>query len=92
MNATQLIDALGGTIKVAELTGVKAPSVSGWKEAGKVPFERRMKLVVACEERKIATRFDLFPDDWHLIWPELIGIKGSPKPKTPKPEPEKARA
>ena len=21
---------------------------------------------------------DLRPDDWHLIWPELIGVDGSP--------------
>lgn len=26
-------------------------------------------------------RWDLRPDDWHLIWPELIGTKGAPKVK-----------
>ena len=25
-------------------------------------------------------RWDLRPDDWHLIWPELIGAKGAPRP------------
>jgi len=24
-------------------------------------------------------RWHLRPDDWHLIWPELIGSKGAPK-------------
>lgn len=24
---------------------------------------------------------DLRPDDWHLIWPELVGAEGSPEPK-----------
>jgi len=24
-------------------------------------------------------RWDLRPNDWHLIWPELIGTKGAPK-------------
>lgn len=23
-------------------------------------------------------RWDLRPDDWHLIWPELIGAEGAP--------------
>jgi DNA-binding transcriptional regulator YdaS (Cro superfamily) len=24
-------------------------------------------------------RWDLRPDDWHLIWPELVGVHGAPK-------------
>lgn len=24
-------------------------------------------------------RWDLRPDDWHRIWPELVGKKGAPK-------------
>ena len=24
-------------------------------------------------------RWDLFPNDWHRIWPELIGIEGAPE-------------
>lgn len=31
-------------------------------------------------------RWDLRPDDWHRIWPELIGMDGAP----PVPEPAKA--
>jgi DNA-binding transcriptional regulator YdaS (Cro superfamily) len=27
-------------------------------------------------------RWDLRPDDWHLIWPELIGAEGAPEVKT----------
>lgn len=23
-------------------------------------------------------RWDLRPDDWHLVWPELIGVEGAP--------------
>lgn len=23
-------------------------------------------------------RWDLRPNDWHLIWPELVGVRGSP--------------
>ena len=29
-------------------------------------------------------RWDLRPDDWHRIWPELVGRKGAPKPETVK--------
>ncbi|MEN9316500.1 MAG: hypothetical protein RIS35_2893 [Pseudomonadota bacterium] len=24
-------------------------------------------------------RWDLRPDDWHLIWPELVGTEGAPE-------------
>lgn len=28
-----------------------------------------------------ALLWDLRPNDWHVIWPELIGAEGSPEPK-----------
>lgn len=34
-----LIDELGGTCAVANMTGVKAPSVCGWRKRG-IPAER----------------------------------------------------
>lgn len=34
MTPSQLIDALGGTFKVAEICGVSAPSVSAWRLRG----------------------------------------------------------
>lgn len=30
------------------------------------------------ETEKALRRWDLRPDDWHLIWPELIGTDGAP--------------
>jgi hypothetical protein len=24
-------------------------------------------------------RWDLRPHDWHLVWPELVGIEGAPQ-------------
>jgi hypothetical protein len=27
-------------------------------------------------------RWTLCPNDWHLMWPELVGRKGSPEPAT----------
>ena len=26
----------------------------------------------------VVRRWDLRPEDWHLIWPELIGVDGAP--------------
>ncbi|MFD2297742.1 hypothetical protein QRO11_15460 [Paracidovorax citrulli] len=71
MDALQLINALGGTYEVAKLTDVKPPSVSGWKEAGRIPDAKLIRLAPVAEARGVATRKELFPDDWHLIWPEL---------------------
>ncbi|RYH35614.1 MAG: hypothetical protein EON54_19655 [Alcaligenaceae bacterium] len=71
MHAVQLIDALGGTYIVAKLVDVKPPSVSGWKESGRIPDAKLIRLAPIAEARGITTRKDLFPEDWHLIWPEL---------------------
>ena len=37
---------------------------------------------VLCEKNSggIVRRWDLRPDDWHRIWPELIGAEGAPAP------------
>lgn len=36
-------------------------------------------VVIERESNYQVRRWDLRPHDWHLIWPELIGIKGSPE-------------
>lgn len=77
MDATKLIDALGGTAAVAALSGVKAPSVSGWKEAGRIPDDKLIRLAPVAEARGVVTRKQLFPKDWQDIWPELA------KPRRP---------
>ena len=33
---------------------------------------------------KVVRRWDLRPEDWHRIWPELIGTPGAPE--VPQPE------
>ncbi|HSC06803.1 MAG TPA: YdaS family helix-turn-helix protein [Steroidobacteraceae bacterium] len=49
------------------LTGRKAMS----------PLEA-VKVEVASD--RAVRRWHLRPDDWHLIWPELIGTEGAPLP------------
>ena len=52
-----------------------------------VVFER---LAVAIERATdgAVRRWDLRPDDWHRIWPELVGMDGAP----PVPEAEAREA
>lgn len=83
MDDLSLIEALGGTFAVASLAGVKPPSVSGWKDAGRIPDDKRIRLAPIAEARGVAGRKELFPTDWHLIWPELIGSEGAPPPTEP---------
>lgn len=77
MNATlpssgDLIDLLGGTFAVAEILGVKPPSVSAWR-AGRIPDDKLIRLAPAIERASggKVTRRDLRPNDWAEIWPEL---------------------
>lgn len=46
MNPNEIIDALGGTFRVAELCEVRPPSVSDWRKHG-IPRARMMFLRVA---------------------------------------------
>lgn len=77
MEAIALIEALGGTAAVAELTGVKPPSVSGWKESGRIPDDKLIRLAPIAEARGIASRAELFPKDYFRIWPELADAPDS---------------
>ncbi len=43
MDDSKIIDALGGTVKVAEICKVKPPSVSEWRISG-IPDARRQFL------------------------------------------------
>lgn len=49
MNPSEIIDALGGTFRVAELCEVKPPSVSDWRKNG-IPRARMMFLQLAKPE------------------------------------------
>ncbi len=78
MEAQELIEKLGGTFAVAELAGVKPPSVSEWKANNRIPNDKLVRLAPVAHKRGIATRQELFPNDWQQIWPELIRRKGAP--------------
>lgn len=44
---------------------------------GRVPSPANCVAIEAATDRKVM-RWDLRPDDWHLIWPELTKVKGCP--------------
>ena len=71
------IEKAGGPTKVAAELGVSAQAVCFWRDAKRsFPVEHcaRMEALTSGAVR----RWDLRPDDWHRIWPELIGAEGAP--------------
>jgi len=72
------IKAVGGVGKLAELTRVGQSVVSNWRARNSVP-PRHCALVEVATGGAVM-RWHLRPDDWHCIWPELIGAEGAPAP------------
>lgn len=69
------IDEYGGPTKVALLLGVSPQAVCFWRDGKRTfPVEHCATLDGVTSIR----RWDLRPDDWHRIWPELIGAAGAP--------------
>ena len=71
------VEAAGGPTAVANLLGVSVQAVCFWRDGKRrlpveycSPIERAGGFAVR--------RWDLRPEDWHLIWPELIGSEGAP--------------
>jgi DNA-binding transcriptional regulator YdaS (Cro superfamily) len=71
MQLDPLIERLGGPSRIAKICGIKSPSIYKW---AKVPAERCVPL----ERATGIPRWELRPDDWGDIWPELIGLPGAP--------------
>ena len=78
MNPNELIDKFGGTTAVARLFNIKAPSVHAWRTKG-IPDGKHIRLSLLAEQHGVASRQELRPDDWHLLWPELIKSTQSKK-------------
>lgn len=64
----------GSISKLANQIGAHAPDVSSWasesEDSRSVPVVHCVRIEQVTEGQ--VTRKDLRPDDWHLIWPELI--------------------
>ena len=70
LDAGALIDALGGNSVVADMLGIRQPSVCNWRLRG-IPDQRLMILAPQLEHIGLISRKELFPDNWQILWPEL---------------------
>jgi DNA-binding transcriptional regulator YdaS (Cro superfamily) len=67
----------GSPTKMAVAIGgdVKRQHIEHWLKAGRVPAEH----CPAVKDLTGVQLWELRPDDWHRIWPMVIGAKGAPK-------------
>lgn len=68
-----MIDLLGGTAKVAKMCKCDNATVSTWRVRG-IPHGKLLFLAARIEKESngLVTRKDLFPNNFWLIWPELL--------------------
>lgn len=78
--AEQVSGAVGRRVQPAYLS-----QVAGAAKPVKVAYVPAIERATGFAVR----RWDLCPDEWHLIWPELIGADGAPA--VPVCEPQEAR-
>ena len=63
--------------ELAAALGVSKAAVSQWFGVKwRVPVGRCAAIEAATG--RAVMRWDLRPDDWHRIWPELVGAEGAP--------------
>jgi DNA-binding transcriptional regulator YdaS (Cro superfamily) len=69
-------DACGGLQKLANAIGVSIQVVSNWRERG-VPIPQCAAVEQA--SKGAVMRWELRPDDWASIWPELSDRTDAPR-------------
>lgn len=77
------IEAVGGASLLARMVGVTQSAPSMWRARGAVPIERCVAIERATDGKVM--RWDLRPDDWRDIWPELAERPDAPV-LTPNPK------
>ena len=72
----QMIHLCGGPAKIARRFKVTTQAVHRWQNEG-LPASKLMELAAQIEREShgLVTRKDMFPQSWHLIWPELATEK-----------------
>ena len=78
MDALQTaVDQVGGQAALASALGLKQQHVWNWlNRKTEVPATHCAAIEQATD--RAVMRWDLRPDDWHRIWPELISAPGAP--------------
>jgi DNA-binding transcriptional regulator YdaS (Cro superfamily) len=75
----QVVEVCGGPTKVAAALGVSAQAVCFWRD-GKRRLPVEYIPVLEQLSAGVVRRWDLRPQDWWVIWPELVGAEGAPEP------------
>jgi hypothetical protein len=73
----------GSVAALAIEVGAAASSPSMWKARKSVPPQYAVGVERAANRHESGLwvrRWHLRPDDWHRIWPELVGTDGAPQP------------
>lgn len=71
---TYITDSERGTAaKLASALNV-SPSYLSQMAAGSAPISPARAVAIEKESGGQVTRKEMFPTDWHLIWPELIDV------------------
>lgn len=60
-------------IRVGSTIGHLRNIANGYK-----PCAPALAVAIEQDSKTEVRRWDLRPDDWHRIWPELIGAEGAP--------------
>lgn len=73
LTESAMIDCLGGTAKVAKMCKCDNATVSTWRVRG-IPHGKLLFLAARIEKEShgLVTRKDLFPNNFWLIWPEML--------------------
>jgi DNA-binding transcriptional regulator YdaS (Cro superfamily) len=68
-----IIGILGGTNAVARMCKVASTAVTQWRKNG-IPADRFLFLAARIEKEShgLVSRKDLFPNNFWLIWPEML--------------------
>lgn len=70
-----LFDQHGFQARLARRFGLSRQTVNAWPASG-IPVPYCAGVEEECERQY--QRWHFRPDDWHRIWPELIGQEGAP--------------
>lgn len=72
-------EMLGGQAGIAKKLGyADRRNVSPWFAEGARYLPPQHCVTIERETFQAVRRWDLRPDDWHRIWPELVGAEGAP--------------
>lgn len=80
--STYLGEERGRAARLAAATQ-ESPAFLSQIASGRRPCPASLAVDIERESEKEVRRWDLRPDDWHRIWPELIGAPGAPAVPAP---------